>query len=108
MFLNSKFNGDISKWDVSNVVSVVGMFLNSKFNGDISKWDVSNVVSVVGMFKESIFNQELTSWKQKFKCDTSNMFSNHKRYPGIESLDDYIKARESLMNLGILADVLEL
>jgi len=36
------------------------------------------------------------------------MFSDHKRYPGIESLDDYIKARELIMNLGILADVLDL
>lgn len=38
-----KFNGDISKWDVSNVKRMDGMFFESVFNGDISKWNVSNV-----------------------------------------------------------------
>ena len=37
------FNGDISKWDVSNVKTMSNMFRNSEFNGDRSKWDVSNV-----------------------------------------------------------------
>jgi len=36
MFLNSKFNGDISDWDVSSVTDMSFMFYNSKFNGDIS------------------------------------------------------------------------
>ena len=38
MFANSKFNGDISKWDVSNVKDMFGTFEGSKFNGDISRW----------------------------------------------------------------------
>ena len=37
------FDGDISKWDVSNVKEMIIMFGNSKFNGDISQWDVSKV-----------------------------------------------------------------
>jgi surface protein len=43
MFQNSEFNGDISKWNVSNVTTMFRMFYRSRFNGDISKWDVSNV-----------------------------------------------------------------
>jgi surface protein len=46
MFTNSKFNGDISKWNVSNVVDMAWMFRRSVFTGDISKWNVSNVVNM--------------------------------------------------------------
>jgi hypothetical protein len=34
----SNFNGDISNWGVSNVLSVKNMFKNSKFKGDIFNW----------------------------------------------------------------------
>lgn len=54
------FNGDISKWDVSNVTEMNGMFENSKFNGDISKWDVSSVTDMGGMFSNSCFNGDIT------------------------------------------------
>ena len=37
-----KFNGDISKWDVSNVTDMQSMFEKSQFKGDISKWNLSN------------------------------------------------------------------
>ena len=50
MFFKSKFNGDISKWDVSGVENMEFMFANSKFNRDISKWDVSNVENTKDMF----------------------------------------------------------
>ena len=43
LFASSKFNGDISQWDVHNVTDMGGMFENSNFNGDISKWNVGNV-----------------------------------------------------------------
>ena len=36
MFSDSKFNGDISSWNVSNVSDMSFMFSDSKFNGDIS------------------------------------------------------------------------
>ena len=38
MFAYSKFNGDISNWDVSNDTDTESMFLRSKFIGDISRW----------------------------------------------------------------------
>ena len=42
MFARSKFNGDISGWDVSRVENMSAMFNDSKFNKNISKWDVSS------------------------------------------------------------------
>ena len=56
MFYGSKFNGDISQWDVSNVKDMIYMFDESKFNGDISKWNVSNVEDMECMFSDSKFN----------------------------------------------------
>ena len=50
MFQDSKFNGDISKWDVSNVENMEYMFYNCDFNGDISKWDVRKVKNMKLMF----------------------------------------------------------
>ena len=50
MFNSSKFNGDISKWDVSNVSDMSDMFSVSKFSSDISKWDVSKVTDADNMF----------------------------------------------------------
>ncbi len=36
-----KFNGNISKWDVSNVTNMERIFAGSDFNGDISKWNIN-------------------------------------------------------------------
>ena len=46
----SRFNGDISQWDVSNVEKMWATFAGSDFNGDISQWDVSNVENMNFMF----------------------------------------------------------
>ena len=62
---NSNFNGDISKWDVSNVEDMASMFYNSDFNGDISKWDVSNVEDMTGMFKNSPLQKNPPKWYKK-------------------------------------------
>ena len=65
MFYGSIFNGDISKWDVSNVESMNGMFMNSKFtskNGDISEWDVSNVKDMGAMFYNSPLEKNPPKW----------------------------------------------
>ncbi len=40
-----KFNGDISKWDTSDVTNMSSMLHGANsFNGDLSNWDTSNVV----------------------------------------------------------------
>ena len=41
MFYDSKFNGDISQWDVSKVTSMSNIFIRGKFTGDISKWKIN-------------------------------------------------------------------
>ncbi len=56
------FNGDISKWDVSNVEDMNYMFYKSNFNGNISKWDVSKVKHMNYMFSHSIFNGDISNW----------------------------------------------
>ena len=74
MFYESKFNGDISNWDVSNVEYMAYMFSESKFNGDISKWDVSNVKNMVSMFEETDFNQDISNWDVNKVKDMRDMF----------------------------------
>ena len=34
---------------------MANMFYNSKFDGDISKWDVNNVTNMTELFYKSIF-----------------------------------------------------
>ena len=63
MFNKSKFDGDISKWDVSGVLDMKCMFRNSKFNGDISQWNVSSVKEMSFMFAISKFNGDISQWK---------------------------------------------
>ena len=54
LFSFSSFSGDISKWNVSNVIDMIHMFRDCKsFNSDLSKWNVSSVIDMTGMFKNS-------------------------------------------------------
>ena len=46
MFFKSKFNRDISKWDVSKVTNMINMFSNSQFNGDISNWVNKPIINI--------------------------------------------------------------
>ena len=62
MFQYSKFNGNISKWDVSNVINMNSMFNSSIFNNDIHNWNVSNVTTMQGMFQYSKFNWNICKW----------------------------------------------
>ena len=103
IFYNSKFNGDISKWDVSQAVAMYQMFAESEFNGNLSSWDVSgvedmsymfsgaqfnndslkdwdvrNVKTMNGMFKFSEFNGDISEWKPRRVQDMSYMFYGSK------------------------------
>jgi hypothetical protein len=112
-----QFNGDISKWDVSNVRSMEGMFSGSEFNGDISKWntskveimtdmfngykhtldisewDVSNVQSMSQMFANSAFNGDLSKWDVSKLYSMDAMFANAK-FNGDISKWDVSKAED--------------
>ena len=76
MFYQSNFDGDISKWDVSNVEDMSCMFADSEFNGDISNWDVSKVEYMFYTFLNSKFNKDISNWKINKDCDTTDMFTN--------------------------------
>ena len=64
MLSANAFNGDISSWDVSSVTNMYGLFDDAyAFNGDIGFWDVSNVTNMVGVFNDAgAFNQDLSGW----------------------------------------------
>lgn len=76
MFFASEFNRDISNWDVSNVTDLSAMFKESKFNGDISKWNTSKVTSMERMFGSTIFNGDISNWDTSKVTDMSYMFSS--------------------------------
>ena len=46
LFMSSKFNGDISVWNVGRVENMSYMFYNSDFKGDLSKWDIHNAKNI--------------------------------------------------------------
>jgi len=75
LFYYSKFNGDISQWDVSNVTDMKEMFRYSRFNGDISQWNVSSVENMAYMFDRSRFNDDISQWDVTNVTDMSSMFS---------------------------------
>ena len=70
------FNGDISKWDVSNVYNMEYIFHGCEnFNGDISEWDVHNVVNFCGAFDHcKVFNCDISDWDTSKASDMSTMF----------------------------------
>ena len=48
-----------------------------KFNGTISKWDVSKVENMICMFAHNkLFNQDISKWKIKKECDTTLIFND--------------------------------
>lgn len=76
LFEYSDFCGDISAWDVRNVISMSGMFYGARmFNCDISDWDVRNVVNFESMFQGAdIFNKPIGKWKTEKARNMSKMF----------------------------------
>ena len=74
LFFGSEFNGDSSKWNVSNVKNMEGMFCRSWFDDDISDWDVSNVENMSYTFSSSKFNQDISKWKIRKDCRIHKMF----------------------------------
>ena len=70
------FNGDISKWDVSNVTNMDYMFYSAtSFNQDISKWNVANVTNMDSMFRVATsFNQDISGWNVANVTNMESMF----------------------------------
>jgi hypothetical protein len=53
-FIDSKFNGDISRWNVSNVEHMRNIFFGAKFNGDLSGWKPYSVKYPRSIFVNSL------------------------------------------------------
>lgn len=54
---------DLNHIDTSEVTNMTGLFAESRFNGIISGWDVSNVFENNWMFSNSQFNGDISGWK---------------------------------------------
>lgn len=75
LFRDSPFNGDISKWNTSNVTTMYATFQRSAFTGNISDWNVSSVKTMHSMFARSRFNGDISGWNVENVEDFSEMFS---------------------------------
>ncbi|WP_010252670.1 BspA family leucine-rich repeat surface protein [Myroides injenensis] len=80
----SKFNSDLSDWDVSSVRDMSWMFqVANSFNGDLSDWDVSSVINMSWMFYgASSFNSDLSNWNVSSVTDMYSMFSGARKFTG--------------------------
>jgi len=58
MFESSKFNQDISNWNVNNVQNMIFMFSSAEFNQDISNWNINKECNTMRMFYHSSINNE--------------------------------------------------
>jgi surface protein len=59
----SKFNGNISKWNVAKVTNMTSLFEKAySFNRPLGDWDVSQVLVYDYMFSSSSFNQDISLW----------------------------------------------
>ena len=72
----SKFDGDLSEWNVSAVTDMRKVFAQaSSFNGDVSTWNVSAVTYMNSMFDgASVFNGDISSWNVSAVTDMNSMF----------------------------------
>lgn len=77
VFFESVYNGDISKWDVSNVTDMSYMFAFSYcYDINISEWDVSNVNNMSYMFANIEYNPDILKWDVSHVMNMSYMFLN--------------------------------
>ena len=85
MFMGAtRFNGDLSSWNVSNVTDMSRMFSRAyTFNGKLSGWDVRNVTNMSYMFHQArTFNGDLSSWEVGNVTNMSYMFYDAIRFNG--------------------------
>lgn len=97
------FDGDISKWDVSNVTSMRGMFHLSKFTGDVSKWNTKKVMDMSWMFAESKFNGDISNWNVSNVQLFDYMFYNNGVFSGDLSKWNVTKKARDFSNMFNLA-----
>jgi len=77
---NYQFEGDISKWDVSNVEDMSNMFSIEGlggYYGDLSKWDVSNVKNMTEMG----YKGDVSEWNNPLVKDRQLVSENNFKQP---------------------------
>ena len=85
-----KFDGDISKWNVSNVTTMFQLFYNSNFNGNIDSWDLSKLKDADLMFRHSKRTNDLG--KIKFHPNVSDyLVLDGSDYTGEFNTQQYFK-----------------
>ena len=94
----SSFNGNVSTWNVAAVTDMNSMFHSaSDFNGDISNWNVSAVTDMNGMFSDaSAFNGDISSWNVAAVTSMNNMFSGASDFNG--DISSWNVAAVTIMN----------
>ena len=99
----SMFNGDISKWDVSNVINMSGMFKEARFRKDIGNWNVSSVTNMSDMFSGALFDGDISGWDVSNVTNMSEMFNGAKFDRDINNWNPSSSADKSWMfeNSGI-------
>jgi len=108
MFYNSKFNGDISNWYVFNVKNMNFMFYKSRFNRNISNWNVSNIREMIRMFAYSDFNQDISNWKLDKIKTLKDIFFHSRFNQDIGSWPEYLKKQTGLKNISVSEKYLKL
>lgn len=80
----SKFNGDLSDWDVGAVTDMSGLFSGAtSFDQDLNTWDVSRVSDMSFMFMNATsFDQDLNTWDVSGVRDMSYMFLGANSFNG--------------------------
>ena len=75
-FYSKKYSKHSLNWlDVSGITDMKNLFDCSEYNGDISKWDTSNVIVMSRMFFwADKFNQPIGNWDVSSVTDMSDMF----------------------------------
>ena len=76
MFYGCRFNQALDKWDVGKVTDMSYMFYMAyEFNQNLNSWHVGKVTDMYGMFYGAgKFNQNLNSWNIGKVANTSYMF----------------------------------
>jgi len=77
----ASFDQDLGLWDVSNVIVFDSAFedASSFLSGGVSRWDVSEAVSMRAMFKNAVdFDADLSSWEVRELTWAGSMFEKGK------------------------------
>jgi surface protein len=71
------FNGEISSWDTSRVMTMVNMFNNATaFDQPLNSWNTSSVFDMRGMFANArAFNRPLDNWNTSRVSNMASMFN---------------------------------